>query len=53
MAGLWDNNIVDRIDSIVIEDRMHVPATAVRDILKNTESYSNVYYKKTRLPRSI
>lgn len=53
MASLWDNNIVDKINSFAIEDRMHIPATQVNNILKRSESYSNVYHKKTRLPRSI
>jgi hypothetical protein len=53
MISLWDNNIVDQINSLAIEDRMHVPATNINEVIKNSESYSNVYYKKTRLPRSI
>lgn len=53
MAGVWDNNIVDKIDTLVIDTKMHVPATEMCDIINRQETYSDVYYKKTRLPRSI
>jgi hypothetical protein len=53
MASLWDNNIVDRSNSLIIEDRMHISATSITKLLQQSKSHSNVYYKKTRLPRSI
>lgn len=53
MAGVWDNNIVDRIDTLVIDNHMGVPATEFCSIIEQQRPYSNVYYKKTRLPRSI
>lgn len=53
MAGVWDNNIVDRIDTLVIDTHMGVPATEFCSIIEQQRPYSNVYYKKTRLPRSI
>jgi hypothetical protein len=53
MVSLWDNNIVDRIDMPTIDNLMHIPATEFCNIIEKQRSYSNVHYKKTRLPRSI
>lgn len=53
MAGVWDNNVVDKIATPIIDNKLSIPATQICDIISKQESYSNVYYKKTRLPRSI
>lgn len=53
MAGVWDNNVVDSLPIPVIDNKMYVPATQFNAIISNQEPYSNVYYKKTRSPRSI
>jgi hypothetical protein len=53
MTGLWDNNIVDRLPILAISDQMYIDATTILDRINNRETFSNVYYKKTRLPRSI
>jgi hypothetical protein len=53
MAGVWDNNIVDRLNTLTIDNKMYVSANEISAIITKQESYSDVYYKKTRLPRSI
>jgi hypothetical protein len=53
MTGLWDNNIVDRLPVLEISDHMYVKTNNILDIINSKDPYSNVYYKKSRLPRSI
>jgi hypothetical protein len=53
MTGLWDNNIVDRLPTLLISDHMYFDTSTVLDRINSRETFSNVYYKKTRLPRSI
>jgi len=53
MAAIWENNVVDSIAMPEIDDHMYIPAKDINEILKNKDTYSNVYYKNTRLPRSI
>jgi hypothetical protein len=53
IAAIWENNIVDKINTLEINDHMCVPAKNITEILRSKETYSNVFYKKTRLPRPI